>query len=233
MSDAPPTGKGRPAGRVAADKATDSDLDPTASASADMITFFFDPGCPWTWITSRWFVDAVSRSGHDVRWRAFSRTLINAGNDIPDEHRASMRSGHRALRVIESLTAEGRHGDAGAFYTEYDTRSFVEGEGPGDELLVAAGEAAGVPDAWERANDDINEALIQAAFDEIRPHVGDDVGSPSIRLESTGNAIFGPIVNPAPLGDVADAMLKATVALLEVPEFFELKRSRTAAPDFS
>ena len=88
------------------------------------------------------------------------------------------------------MTAEGRHGDAGAFHTEHGTRSFVEGEGP-------------------------------------------DVGSPSIRLESTGNAIFGPIVDPAPLGDVADAMLKATVALLEVPEFFELKRSRTAAPDFS
>ena len=200
---------------------------------SDTISFFFDPGCPWTWITSRWFVDAMSRSGHEVIWRAFSLTLINAGNEIPEQFREGMRASHRALRVVESLTAESRHTDAGAFYTEYGTRAFVDAQAPGDDLLAAAGLAAGVSDALERANDVANEALIQAAFDEIRPLVGSDVGSPSLRLDSTGNAIFGPIVNPAPHGDSADAILGAVVTLLEVPEFFELKRSRTAGPAFT
>jgi len=206
---------------------------PSPADGSDTLTFFFDPTCPWTWMTSRWFVDATSRSGHDVIWRAFSLTLINAGNEIPEEYQAGMRSSHRALRVIESLTAEGRHADAGNFYTEYGNRTFLQEQEPGDELLAAVGDAVGVPDALARAEDEANEALVQAAFEEIRGLVGEDVGSPSIRLESTGNAIFGPIVNPAPKGDDADATLRATLALLEVPQFFELKRSRTDGPDFS
>ncbi|CAN5492925.1 DsbA family protein [soil metagenome] len=203
------------------------------ATESDTLTFFFDPGCPWTWITSRWFVDATSRSGHAVKWRAFSLTLINAGSEIPEEYQAGMKLSHRALRVIESLTAEGRDQAAGDFYTEFGTRTFIKGEAPSDDVLVAAGEATGVPDALERANDEANEALVQAGFDEILPPVGEDVGSPSIKLESTGNAIFGPIVNPAPKGAGADSVLTATIALLEVPEFFELKRSRTTGPDFS
>ncbi len=71
------------------------------------------------------------------------------------------------------------------------------------------------------------------AYDEIHAVLGDDVGSPALRLDATGNALFGPIISPAPTGDDADRLLDATLAMLSVREFFELKRSRTAGPDFS
>jgi 2-hydroxychromene-2-carboxylate isomerase len=206
---------------------------PSSTTSAETLTYFFDPTCPFTWMTSRWFVEAAGRAGIEPRWRAFSLTLINEGNEVPEEFQAGMRSSHRALRVIESLTAEGRHADAGAFYTEYGTRTFLEEEAPGDELIAAAGAAAGVPDALDRANNEANEALVRASFDEVRPLVGDDVGSPVIRKDTTGLAMFGPIVTPAPKGDAGDRLLTGVLALLDVPDVYEMKRTRTADIDFS
>ncbi len=205
----------------------------TSPTSPETLTYFFDPTCPFTWMTSRWFVDAIDRAGIEPRWRAFSLTLINEGNEVPEEYQAGMRSSHRALRVIESLTAEGRHADAGDFYTEYGNRTFLQGAEPGDELIAAVGEAAGVPDALARADDEANEALVRAAFDEIRAVVGDDVGSPVIRKDATGIAMFGPIVTPAPKGDEGDRLLTGVLALLDVPDVYEMKRTRTADIDFS
>jgi len=208
-------------------------MTPATANGAGTISFFFDPSCPWTWITSRWFVEVTARRQLEVRWRAFSLTCINEGREVPEHKVDPMAHGQRALRVIESLGAEGRHCDAGRFYSELGARLHRRGEPAGDATIAAAGAASGVDDASARADDEQWDPLVRCAYDEIHTVLGDDVGSPALRLDATGNALFGPIVSPAPTGDDADRMLDATLALLAVPEFFELKRSRTTGPNFS
>lgn len=197
------------------------------------LTFYFDPSCPFTWITSRWLVDAAPRAGVDLHWRAFALSLINEGRDVPEEYLPRFAASNRALRVVESLVAEGRTPDATNFYTEYGTREFVQGEPTGDALAMAAGAAAGIDDVAARLDDESADALVSAAFAEIRPLVGEDVGSPAIRLDGTDRAIFGPVVSPAPTGDDADRLLEAVLSVLQLPMFFELKRTRVGDLDFS
>ena len=197
------------------------------------LTFFFDPSCPFTWITSRWLVDAAPRAGVELRWRAFALSLINEGREVPEEYLPRFEASNRALRVVESLVAEDRTADAAAFYTEYGTREFVQGEPTGDALAVAAGTAAGIDDVAVRLDDESADAFVRAAFDEIRPLVGADVGSPAIRLDGTDRAIFGPVVSPAPKGDDADRLLESVLGVLQLPMFFELKRTRVGDLDFS
>lgn len=197
------------------------------------LTCYFDPNCPFTWITSRWLVDAAPRAGVDLHWRAFALSLINEGREVPEPYLSRFEASNRALRVVESLVAEGRTADAAAFYTEYGTRRFVLDQEPGDDLAVAAGTAAGVDDVVARLDDESADALVRASFDEIRPLVGADVGSPAIRLNGTDRAIFGPVVSPAPKGDDADRLLGAVLAVLQLPMFFELKRTRVGDLDFS
>jgi len=197
------------------------------------LTFYFDPGCPFTWITSRWFLEATERAGIDITLRSFPLAIINADKDVPEEYRPFFEVSSRALRVVESLVAEGRNDDAGAFYTAVGTSRFVDGTEYDDALLVAAGTAAGITDVESRLADESMDARLQAGYDEIFAIVGGDVGSPAIRLDGTDRAFFGPVVSPAPKGDDADRLLAAYMMLLEVPGLYEVKRSRQGELDFS
>lgn len=197
------------------------------------LTFYFDPGCPFTWITSRWLVEAADRAGTDITWRSFPLGIINADKEVPEEYRPFFEVSSRALRVVESLVAEGRNDDAGAFYTALGTSRFVDGAEYDDALLVAAGAAAGITDVESRLADESQDLRLQAGYDEIHAIVGDDVGSPAIRLDGTDRAFFGPVVSPAPKGDDADRLLAAYLMLLEVPGLYEVKRSRQGDLDFS
>ena len=197
------------------------------------LTFYFDPGCPFTWITSRWLVEAAGRAGVDITWKSFPLAIINADKDVPEEYRPFFEVSSRALRVVESLVAEGRNDDAGAFYTALGTSRFVDDAEYDDALLMAAGAAAGIADVASRLADESQDAALQAAYDEIHAIVGDDVGSPAIRLDGTDRAFFGPVVSPAPKGDDADRLLAAYLMLLEVPGLYEVKRSRQGELDFS
>lgn len=196
------------------------------------LTFYFDPNCPFTWITSRWFVEATDRAGVGVTWRAFPLSLVNAGSEIPEEYLGPLRASDRMLRVVESLAAEGRHEDAGRFYTEYGTRRWVEGAEADDTLALAAGAAAEVDDVAARLDDTAADERVRAAFDEARALVGDEVGTPVVRLDGTDRAMFGPVVSPAPRGDDADALLEAFLTLLQVPGVYEVKRTRSGDLDF-
>ena len=197
------------------------------------LTFYFDPGCPFTWITSRWLVEAAGRAGVGITWKSFPLAIINADKDVPEEYRPFFEVSCRALRVVESLVAEGRNDDAGAFYTALGTSRFVDDAEYDDALLVAAGAASGITDVESRLADGSQDAALQAGYDEIHAIVGDDVGSPAIRLDGTDRAFFGPVVSPAPKGEDADRLLAAYLTLLEVPGLYEVKRSRQGDLDFS
>ncbi|MFM7068297.1 MAG: disulfide bond formation protein DsbA [Actinomycetes bacterium] len=197
------------------------------------LAFHFDPGCPYTWLVSRWLVDAAPRAGIDVTLRPYPLTLINGDNEVPAEFQPIIEVSYRASRVVQSLNDEGRGDAAHRLYTELGTRRWVGGADHTDALVVEAGHAAGVDDVADRMHDASVDASIRSGFDEVRAIVGPDVGSPVIRLNGTDQAFFGPIVNPAPRGDDADRLLTAMLALLEVPGLFEIKRSRSGDLDFS
>lgn len=197
------------------------------------LSVYIDPGCPWTWITSRWLVDAAGRADVPLTWRSFSLVMLNEGREIPESLVPLVTASARAHRVIASLADEGRHAEVDAFYTAYGTRRFVLAETPDDDMVATSGAEVGIDDAVARAGDETLDALVRTSFDEIVALVGTDVGAPAIRLDGTDRALFGPIVNPAPTGEDADRLFGAFLTLLELPGFYELKRSRTGPPEFT
>jgi 2-hydroxychromene-2-carboxylate isomerase len=181
------------------------------------LDFFFDPGCPWTWKTSRWVLDVGPQRDVAVRWRAFSLDLKNA---------TPPTTAQGALRIVEAVWAD--HGDEpiGRLYTEVGTRFHVDGDTSLDALagaLQAAGLAAGYLDA---AHDEAWDAEIRWSMDEAIRVVGDDVGVPILVFDGEAG-LCGPVMEPAPTGQAALELWDHVAAVARTPGFYELNRSRS------
>ncbi len=197
------------------------------------LDFFFDPVCPWAWMTSRWVVDVAPRRNVPVRWRAYSLDIKNEGIEIPEPYRELSATSRGALRVVEAVWDEYGDDPIGRLYTEIGTRFIVQGDmSPGavSDALAAAGldlsyAAAAADERWD---DEIRGSMAEAI--EL---VGTEVGVPILvfRDDDATAAIFGPAVSPTPRGEEALALWDHVVALAWTPSFFELKRSRTAPPE--
>src|SRR3954447_1730252 len=109
-------------------------------------TYFFDPACPFTWRTSRWLVNVAAERDVTVQWRSFSLSILN-GDNVPDQYKPIMAASTKALRLVEALRADHRNDTIGTFYTEIGTRIHEAGEPFSDDIVLAAAEAAGIPDA--------------------------------------------------------------------------------------
>ncbi len=180
------------------------------------LDFFFDPGCPWTWRTSRWVTDVAAQRGVAVRWRAYSL-------DMKNEKPPSTAQG--ALRIVEAVWTD--HGDEpiGRFYTEVGTRFHLQVDTTLD-ALGAALQAAGLDAGYlAAAHEERWDAEIRWSMDEAIRVVGDDVGVPILVLD--GEVGFcGPVMEPAPTGEDAVQLWDHVVALARTPGVYELKRSR-------
>ena len=197
------------------------------------IDFYFDPVCPWTWLTSRWLVDAASQRSIDVHWRSLSLGVLNAGKEIPEQFRAPMVAGQAAHRVIAALLADDRNDLVGAFYTQFGQLTFLGGAAPSVDVVRAAVVASGA-EAWVSAIDDSSwDEGIAASTHHAIGLAGPDVGSPIIAFGDPLTAIFGPIVSPSPTGVDALRLLERVLDTSTIPGFFELKRGRTAGPQFA
>jgi len=205
-------------------------MPPSPTADATTVAFFFDPACPWTWLTSRWLVDVAERNDLDVTWRAFSLALANEGNEIPEQFRALQVASQAALRIVEHLQAEGRNDEIGAFYTELGRRWFHDDEPRSVEVVRAAAEAAGVGDVADRAEVEALDLRLAESLAEARSMVGDDVGSPVLAVDGSG--LFGPIISSTLDAEDADRLWQVVTGSLQLGAFHELKRSRTGGPSF-
>ena len=193
--------------------------------------FFFDPACPWTWMTSRWLTEVAENRDLDVRWRPFSLKLKNEEHGLPEQYAAMADATHRALRVMEAIR-EGEGDDAiGPYYTELGRRIHHDGDNPLTDLEGAL-EACGLdPGYIEAADDEKWDETIRASMAEALGAAGDDVGSPILMLRSDPpTAFFGPIVSPPPTGQAALDLWDRLSGMADQPSFFELKRSRTEGP---
>src|SRR6266508_6705487 len=92
------------------------------TAPPPTIEFFFDPVCPWTWMTSRWLVDAATRTDTQIQWRNLSLSIVNADREIPEQYRAAIEAARGAHRIIAALRADDRNRVVGDFYTEWGRR---------------------------------------------------------------------------------------------------------------
>ncbi len=198
----------------------------------DTADFWFDPLCPWAWITSRWMVEVEKVRPVDVSWHIMSLALLNSGRDeLSEEYKERMKQAWGPVRVC--MAAAQNHGDAvlGPLYTAIGTRFHNEKQ-PRDQATIAAAlNEVGLPAALaEAATATQYDDALKASHDKGMDQVGLDVGTPVIAVN--GNAIFGPVVTPIPRGEAAGRLWDGVVLVMGTEGFFELKRSRTRKPIF-
>jgi hypothetical protein len=190
------------------------------------IDFWFHPGCPWTWVTSRWLLDVAPARGLDIHWRSFSLTLLNGCADVPAQYRARAEGAHDVLRVVEAARAAGEPQSAiGAFYTGAG-RELFQGAWPlhVPQTLAAAGMDPSLADAfsdskWDRA--------VEASMVEAADLCGSTAASPTVALESApGRAFFGPVLSHKPEGQAALDLWDAFATMAASDAVYEIKRDR-------
>ena len=200
------------------------------STAAPDVEFWFDPICPWCWMTSRWVAEVAETRGFEVAWHPISLAILNEGHDAGD-HAEGHRQGKRMGRIVEA--ARVAHGQAvvGALYTELGTRIHPGGRDDTDVIIAESLAALDLPAALAAAADEEqNDAQLRANTDHAMAIAGPDVGVPIISVN--GVAFFGPVVTPSPTGETALKLWDGIVAAASVPGFYELKRGRTAGPQF-
>ena len=195
------------------------------------VDFWFDPLCPWAWITSRWMLEVEKLRPVAVRWHVMSLAVLNEGRDLPEHYQEAMKQAWGPVRVV--IAAQQKFGPEvlGRLYTALGTR-FHHEKAPKDRPTVeAALTDAGLPtdlaDAMESTEYD--EAL-RASHAEGIERVGYEVGTPIISVN--GTSIFGPVVSPIPRGEAAAKLWDGVMLVTATDGFFELKRSRTREPIF-
>lgn len=209
----------------------------SASAAAPVTAdFWFDPLCPWAWMTSRWMLEVEQQRPVTTRWHVMSLAVLNADKDIPEQYREFLKEAWGPVRVC--IAAAQQHGDEvlGALYTALGTRFHNQGEPRTKETIAAALADAGLPVELAEAADstEYDEAL-NASHKEGITLVGEDVGTPVIAVPGpTGErvAFFGPVVTPTPRGEAAARLWDGTLLVASTPGFYEIKRTRTAGPSF-
>jgi hypothetical protein len=194
--------------------------------------FWFDPKCPFAWITSRWILEVEKVRDISVTWHIMSLAYLNQAKDIPDSYRELLADAWGPVRVLAA--AQEAEGDDVLLplYTAMGTRIHNEQQPISRELLSNALAEVGLPTSLADAMDDpgFDEAVIKSHHLGI-DQVGDDVGTPTISID--GTAFFGPVLTRIPRGEEAGRIWDAAVALASYPHFFELKRTRSRDLDFS
>jgi hypothetical protein len=194
------------------------------------LDLWFDPLCPWAWMTSRWALEVAKVREVDVQFHVMSLAVLNEGRDLPGSYRELMDQAWGGVRV--ALAVQEQYPDKLAeFYTALGTRIHLRQEPNDRGTHEAAVVEAGLPTELAAAGEsDANDSALRAAQAEVTAAVGDDVGTPVIRVG--GRSLFGPVVSPAPKGEEAGKLWDGFVNVLAYPGFFELKRSRTVGPIF-
>ena len=198
----------------------------------DTSDFWFDPLCPFAWITSRWMLEVEQVREVEVRWRVMSLYFLNKDRDISDEYRVRTERGLPIGRVLMATQAQEGEDALLPLYTALGTRIHRDKQDVDRDLVVAALAEAGLPAGLVSAMDDASydEALL-ASHTEAIDRVGDDVGTPTIAINDS--AFFGPVLSKIPRGEDAGRLWDGAVAVAAFPYFYELKRSRTGELDFS
>jgi 2-hydroxychromene-2-carboxylate isomerase len=195
------------------------------------VDFWFDPSCPWAWMTSRWVDEIAPHRELNVTWHIMSLYVLNEDKDVSEDYRRTLP---RTLRYARLVTAVGELEGQRAVKPLYDalgTRIHPGHRKDVDAVVAEALAEVGLPAEYARyADSDEFDAQLRASHSDGIDRVGQDVGTPVIAVN--GTAFFGPVISPTPRGEQALTLWDGIVAAAAYDGFFELKRSRTREPIF-
>ncbi len=197
------------------------------------VTFYFDPSCPFCWVTSRWLLMVSNKRELKINWKPFSLAIKNNeldGNKSGYNHMPA----HRVVRVL--LAASELGADLGELYKAFGIQHFLAGEEYSDEVIAQVLDAQKLDAGLAKSADDISlDAELKSYIDEAVATVGQDIGVPTIvfnNQEGKATGFFGPVIQTLPDQEESLKLWDAFITLAEKPYFFELKRGReTGGPD--
>ncbi len=210
------------------------------------IEFFFDPACPFAWLTSRWVTEVAEQTDLQVQWRLIALKILNEGNDVPEQYARGHAASFEMLRVVAAVSEDRGNDAVAALYTAFGTALHTEGGSAalfgGDDVdaapvIDAALAAAGLPASFAAAaTDDARDSLIRSETQTALSRTGPDVGTPILTFDlerPESSSFFGPVINRIPRGAEAVQLWDALATLARIPGVSELKRSLRGQLDFS
>ena len=204
------------------------------------VDFWFDPVCPWTWLTSRWMLAVRETRPVEITWHVMSLAVLNEGrlDQLPPQNRDLMSRAWAPVRVLIAAQEAFGPGVLEPLYTALGTRYFLRDQPKTPGVIREALRETGLPEDLAAAGDtDSHDAALRRSHQEGIDLVGQSVGSPIIAIpdgdEGGGRiAFFGPVVNPTPTGEEAARLWDGIVTVASISGFYEIKRTRTSAPIF-
>jgi 2-hydroxychromene-2-carboxylate isomerase len=208
---------------------------PTRPADRETVQFWFDPLCPWAWITSRWMLEVEKVRPVTPEWRIMSLAYLNLvqheGKGLSEEYLERMSRAWGPVRVCAAAAEHRGPAVLGPLYTAIGNRLHVQGRREDPQVLPEALAEVGLPRELAGAAESTDfDQVIKDSHHEAFDQVGLDVGTPVIRVR--GKAMFGPVITPAPRGEAAGELWDGVVLVIKADGFFELKRSRDRKPTF-
>jgi 2-hydroxychromene-2-carboxylate isomerase len=202
----------------------------TTSTEPTPIDFWFDPICPWAWITSRWVLEVETVRPIAARWHIMSLAYLNSDKEISDEYRKRLETAWGPVRVVTAAQEKFGYDVVLPLYTALGTRFHNEHRREPSAIVEAIAEVGLPAELIDAAESTEYDEAIKKSHHEGMDPVGYEVGTPVIHVE--GVAFFGPVLTPIPRGETAGKLWDGVLLVAGTDGFYELKRTRTRDPIF-